>query len=261
MQVCRRDWLNGLWTLKSFRRFGGQDFRLVLLDDGSIGAPERARYRAHFPGIVMAAEAEVAERVERELRPVAGHIADLWHRGEYFTLPKVVDSSLLARNETILTLDPDVLFFLEPTELLDAVRQGLPGFALLNRRANARHHDGSFCLDLPQLREHWGIEFPLGFGIGLGALCPRRLDWRFVDEVFRREEIIFPLRFMIDQTITALAAARAGCQFLDPRRYAIDPVASLYGVVARHYYSQTRDLMYLEGIPALAAAGLTKRRP
>jgi hypothetical protein len=259
MQICRRDWLNGLWTLKSLRRVSGAPFRLVLLDDGSIGTREREIYRTHFPGLVEAATSGLAARVERELRPRAPHIADLWATGIYFTLPKVVDSWLLARNDTILCVDPDVLFFCEPIELLEATRGGLEVFALFNHRPGLKHRDGSYCLDLDRLRTRWGIEFPLGFIIGLGALRLRDIDWPFLDEVCRGETIPHELRFMADQTLTALGAFRGGGRVLPAQRYAVDPVGSLDGVVARHYFGKTRDLFYLEGLPALIAAGLTRR--
>ena len=56
---------------------------------------------------------------------------------------------------------------------------------------------------------------------------------------------------MIDQTITGIWAAEHGYDELDDGRYAVRPVESLDGVVARHYYSKTRDLMYVEGIRTL----------
>ena len=62
----------------------------------------------------------------------------------------------------------------------------------------------------------------------------------------------------IDQTIIALASLTQGWRSLPPERYAIEPVESLAGVVARHYYSKTRDLLYLEGIPRLIKLGLLK---
>lgn len=37
------------------------------------------------------------------------------------TAPKVIDSSLLARNHTVICIDPDVLFFGYPAEIFTAV--------------------------------------------------------------------------------------------------------------------------------------------
>jgi len=62
--------------------------------------------------------------------------------------------------------------------------------------------------------------------------------------------------FMADQTLLGIMCAAHGLETLPVERYAIKPVATLAGVVARHYYAKTRDLLYLEGIPALIRAGL-----
>src|SRR5262245_27322610 len=56
VQVCRRDCLNALWTLKTFAHFSAEPFRLVLLEDGSLRDVDRARLQSHFPGVHFCAE-------------------------------------------------------------------------------------------------------------------------------------------------------------------------------------------------------------
>ena len=61
---------------------------------------------------------------------------------------------------------------------------------------------------------------------------------------------------MIDQTIMALFSLARGWESLPTDRYVLEPVDDLTGVVARHYFGKTRDLMYLEGLPRLIKLGV-----
>ena len=61
---------------------------------------------------------------------------------------------------------------------------------------------------------------------------------------------------MLDQTIFAILCLARGWHPLPTERYVLEPVDDLGGVVARHYFGKTRDLLYLEGIPKLIELGL-----
>ena len=61
--------------------------------------------------------------------------------------------------------------------------------------------------------------------------------------------------FLADQTLAMLMSVAGGWRPLPPVRYAIHPVTTCDGVIARHYYSKTRDLLYTEGLPRLLREG------
>lgn len=254
MQVCQRDWLNGLWTVRSFAHFVKKPFRLVVLGDGSISGQEHSKIKQLFPGVVIPDLSDVLNRVEKEIEPSSPTIAKWRKEGVFFTLPKVVDSFLYAHNQRVLTVDPDVLFFDFPKALLEAVEGALgDDFSVLNVTTQRVNTDGCFCIDEAEVKDRFGFELPLNFGIGLGAVNREGYDWGWLESVFREVAPDEELAFMLDQTITALLSVRFGWKKLDPSEYAIEPVSSLDGIVARHYYSKTRDLFYVEGIGKLAS--------
>lgn len=251
-QICHRDWLNGIWTIMSFAYFAKQPFRLVVLQDGTVPESALNDYRRLFPGVVTADRESLGPEVEKRLGQVSPNIVEMWNSGFYCTLPKVVDSWLLARNSTVLTLDPDVLFFDRPDELLDeSLVTGK--LAILNHVNNGGDGiSGHFCLDADELKDRTGIELPHHFGIGLGRLNLDFYRWETCEKVFNECPPAGNVKhFMIDQTITGIWAAEHGYDELDKGRYAVRPVENLNGVVARHYYSKTRDLMYVEGVRTL----------
>jgi hypothetical protein len=247
-----------LWTFKSFSLATGQPFKLLILCDQSVPTSAIECLSAHFPGSRVTACGQPSDEIRQAYAEHHPDLFELRKDGRYFTLPKVMDSYALRRSEMILTIDPDVLFFDSPTELLEDLDPRRDYFARLNHPRRDSDPRGSFALDATTLREKLGLELPLRFNSGLGSLHYGKADWAFVERVLKSVPPDPERRFMLDQTIIALFGLNQGWEPLSPKRYVIEPVDNLSGVVARHYFSTTRDLLYLEGIPRLIKLGLLK---
>ena len=258
-QVCGRDWLNALWTLKSFAHFVQQPMRVVLLAEASVPPAGVAALRKHFPG----AEVRLCKTAPEETRATfAEQFPTLWalrNDRRFFTLPKVLDSFALRRNRVVLTIDPDVLFFARPDELLGDLDPERAYFARLNVTATDSDLASTFCVDPTALEAQFGLRLPRRFNTGLGSLNYARVDWPLLERIVKSVPLDPTRGFMADQTLLGIMCAAHGFATLAVEQYAIKPVANLEGVVARHYYAKTRDLLYLEGIPALIQTGLLRR--
>ena len=252
VQVCHRDWINGIWTIMSFAHYAKQPFCLVMVHDETVPEFAWAHFKKLFPGLVIADRKSLRPEVEKRIAPLSPTIVAMWESGEYCTLPKIVDSWLLAKNKTVLTLDADVLFFDSPEELLDEseVQDCLAIYNYFDTQGHGL--DSSYCIDAEALKKVMNIELPLDFLIGLGRVNLDCYDWVLCEKVLSK----YPPRghvkhFMIDQSILGVWAYKYGFRTLDKKRYAVRPVDSLEGVVGRHYIAKTRDLMYVEGIRTL----------
>jgi hypothetical protein len=257
-QVCSRDWLNALWTLKSFGFSAKQPFKLLVLCDRTVPPEAFECFSTHFPG----AHVFACDRPSAETRETfAQRFPDLFalrEDGRFFTLPKVMDSYAHRRSDVILTIDPDVLFFAEPTEMLADLDPAREYFAHLNEPRLTSDPKGTYAIDAASLHAQFGIQLPTRFNCGLGSMNYTKMDWEFIQRVLAAVPPVPERAFMLDQTVIAIASLTQGWKPLSLDKYAIEPVDSLAGVVARHYYSKTRDLMYLEGIPKLIELGLLK---
>lgn len=252
VQVCKRDWQNAPWTIMSFAHYVKKPFRLVMLHDETVPEFAWEHFKRLFPGLIIADRESLRPKVKQRLGPLSPTIVEMWESGYYCTLPKVVDSWLLAKNETIITLDADVLFFDYPEELLDESRVK-DQLAIYNYWDSQGHGwANSYCIDAAALKDDMGISLPVDFLIGLGRVNLNYYDWKLCEEVLSRHPPYGHVKhFMIDQSILGTWAAKYGFSNFDSRRYAVDPVESLEGVVGRHYIAKTRDLMYVEGIRTL----------
>lgn len=250
--VCERDWLNAFWTLHTFRHFSGIPFRLVVLQDGWLDdrGDIRRAFKRSFPGAIVEDRDELASRVCSE---VGGPLSEMWTSGEYPTLAKVVDSVLLTENERVIFVDPDVLFFDKPKELIQGVHSLNGVSARWNFPIREVNRDALYSCSYAELNNELGAELPDEFQIGLGVYATRFVDFEQINHILREVPgIRSGMPFMIDQTVFGILAARHGYQPLPTDRYVTDPIGTLDGVVARHYHSATRDLMYVEGLPAVS---------
>lgn len=258
LQICRRDWLNALWTLKTLRYFSEREFRLVLHRDKSIRFRQLDTLRAHFPGVIIPDHAAMLEACKRQLGATAPTLCKLRHSGRFFTLPKVIDAWLSARSETIYSIDPDVLFFSRPDQMLDE-SESAHAFCQFNVERFAGFPERRYCFHVDAIREACDLEMLHDFSCGLGWFQRSKLDWGLVESVFSRLPVNEEDIFMTDQTVLGIVAARHGRVKLAPLAYAVEPVDSLEGVVARHYYGKTRHLMFREGMLTLWRRGFLER--
>lgn len=259
MQVCRRDWAHSFWALKSFAHFSKGLFRLVLFLDGSLSPHQEAQLARHFPGAILCHNGVVKPEVTQTFSEIAPALLKLRSCPSYFTLPKIMDSYALRAHEQVLMIDPDVLFFDCPNELLEGLNKPGPYFARLNVSRKKADPVGSFCVDAAELESRFQWKYPSRFNTGLGIFNFSRCDWPAVDRVFRECKVDPARGFLVDQTVIVLQCLLNGVEYLDAVRYAVDPVADLSGTVARHYYAKTRSLLYIEGIPRLLKLGILER--
>jgi hypothetical protein len=227
LQVCARDWLNALWTLKSFRHFAGAPFSLLILCDRTVPPEGLSTLQSHFPGARVVPCQDPSDPVRAKFATAHPDLFRLRTDGRYFTLPKIMDTAALHRRDVVLNIDPDVLFFAPPTELLGDLDASRAHFARFNVPRRDADHQGTYSIDAAKLREHFDFDLPVRFNCGLGSLNYAVADWDLVERILRK---------------------------IPP-----DPARAFLLVVARHYFGKTRDLMYLEGLPALLRLGLLEK--
>ena len=161
-----------------------------------------------------------------------------------------------------LYLDPDVLFFSAPGELLtfacDQNPNGSLGLFNVTSLPPAELADpGAFCVDEADVRRHYGLTLPRDFNAGIAVLCMASIDWELLEDALKSLRWIPDRRLLVDQTCLALLAAKNGWERLDRSRYIVDEGELGPSTVASHYFGSTRrDAFYAEGIPALRKRGL-----
>src|SRR5258708_35197834 len=107
--------------------------------------------------------------------------------GKCFSLRKAVDSWVSGRRRFVLKIDPDVLFFRRPDELLNAEATLAGRYAAFNTHRTRAHREGMYFLDPSKLNAEFGIDPPAEFNDGLGVVDTSSPDWAFLGRVLTAE--------------------------------------------------------------------------
>lgn len=261
MQVCDRDWLNSIWTLKSLRMACQRDFRLVMYLDSNVPSNAKEILQSHFQGVHFPEPAWLDDQIRQRLAPLAPALAALWRARFSVTLCKMANVWISAKQKRVLYIDPDVLFFAKPDELLEFVASGNGGIIGLFNSTEFPPEElpdsGGFCLDEADVVRTLGIKLPRNFNAGLGALALDSLDWPMLEDVFKSMRWLPDRALMFDQTCLGLLAAKRGWVALDRARYLTNGARYNPSSVAAHYSgSEWRDAFYAQGLPLLRERGL-----
>jgi hypothetical protein len=257
--TCERDVLDAIWCLKTFYHFADVRPGLVIHDDGSLTPDSIDTLSRHF------VDCRVVRRSDAD-REVARFLADRAHsranrrKKDFYCALKLWDPLVSARSDKLLLLDSDVLFFREPTELLDHVTQGRPCFASDYQSAYAR--------PIPELDAMFGVD--VLDRVNAGVLFLDRgfyvdhLD--LVEAYFETMDGLPPIEDVNrhEQTLNAILMSKCGAARLSsPYQIAKTPLTD--ETVAHHFVSDgSRRGFYERGLrrlrrrgflAALAAAG------
>jgi hypothetical protein len=238
--TSKADWLNLVWSLKSFYRASGRRYRLCIHDDGSLDAQAKAELAGQFP------EARLMDRAasDREVLPsLAAYPRCQAFRQSNHLAPKLFDFRHYLRGDRMLLFDSDLLFFEEPVELLRRIET--PGYRLNSVNADVA---SAYTVSPAEVRERFGFDLVDRFNSGLGLIHrdSLRLEWM--------EEFLA----MPEQTLLALCSCRHGVELL-PDEYRVSLQKGTEGCVEKHYVGAVRHLMYSEGMAKLVRQGILRK--
>jgi hypothetical protein len=233
------DWLNLVWTLKSFYYYSQRRYALFVHDDGSLDPEAKAALRHHFPGVTIIDR----ERADREMETVLGGFPRCLHfRRTNLLAPKVFDFIHYLSADRMLLLDSDILFFAAPQELLHRIED--PVYRL--NTANTDVGDG-YTADPEDLSRACGVALQNRFNSGLGMIHRRSVQLAWIEEFLAVPSILGGHFWRIEQTLYALCSSRFGVALLSDE-YTVRLDRGIGGRPCRHYVGQIRHLMFDEGI-------------
>jgi hypothetical protein len=236
------DWLNLIWTLKSFYAASGRRYALCIHEDGTLGDDAIAVLRSHFPAARVILRQEADALAEKNLRHYPRCLA---FRRVNVLAPKLFDFVSYLESDRMALFDSDLLFFGEPTEFLRRIED--PKYQL-----NAFNEDCTYGYAIPEaeLRLHLSHSLPSRINSGLGLVHRESLHLDWIEDFLAIPDLMTGHFWRIEQTLFALCSARFGVDLL-PGEYAVHLDRSPATGCFRHYVGAIRHLMYSEGIAAL----------
>lgn len=240
----RRDWRNVTWALKSFYHFSKKRFPLYI-HDGGLEDWQAERLQQHFPDAHILRVKETEARVDAELTR-RGLARSRAYRQLNIAMKKVFDFFLFSTAQVVLSIDSDIVFFREPTEL---VCDPPPAKNLYNRDENY-----AYSMTLEELKAAFGIEPPPRINSGLSLVHTRSMDYEKI-EGWLQNQTLFDNKWVTEQTLHALCSTLHGVDFLPPTYHVGTEPGMPEGVVCKHYPGFYRPLLYSEGMTKLIEMG------
>ena len=239
------------WMLASWTVVTGRNWQIVLHDDGTL--PADTIGRLHHLGL----DVTLVSRAEGNVRTAAAlATCDLCrrYREQYPLGLKLIDAPLLQSSDRFILLDPDVLFFRPPSEII----RWVDDVDDLSCWFNADVAEAS-NVPAAEARNRLGVSLWPRVNSGLCLLTRKAIDLDFCERALHDTGILSGHFWRVEQTLFALCASRLGRGGLLPSSYEVTLAPHLSpGAVARHYVGAVREKFWGEGVPRIARSILSR---
>jgi hypothetical protein len=247
--TSKQDWLNLVWTLKSFYVASGRRYALCIHEDGSLDDTELSALQRQFPAARIIRRSEADARLDKILR---GYPRSLTFRSTNLLAPKIFDFIAFLESDRMALFDSDLLFFAKPTTYLERVDD--PSYRCNTFNAD---YDTSYTVEPDAVRPRIGHDLLPRVNTGLGLVHRDSIRWDWTEEFLALPGILTGNFWRIEQTLFALCSSRYGVELL-PDEYTLSLEPGIGGRPFRHYVGRIRHLMYGEGIAQLAKDGFLR---
>ena len=245
--TSNEDWLNLVWTFKSFYAVSPKRYALCIHADKTLPAEAVALLRKHFPQARLIERADADERMADALK---GHPRCLEFRNTNLLAPKAFDFITYLETERMLLFDSDLMFFAKPEAYLQKAEDPHYSINAFNSDCGA----GAYTVNPEIVREHLGFELKPLINSGLGIVHRESMRYDWIEGFLTLPGILDGHFWRIEQTLYALCSSKFGVELL-PQEYTLYLEPGLGGRPFRHYNGAIRHLMYGEGIRELVRRG------
>lgn len=246
--TSEKDWLNLLWTLKSFYHFSPRGLALCIHADPALTNEAVASLQSHFPKARLITQDVAREEV---LDSLAAYPRCRQLRETNILSIKVFDFLHYLQLERMALFDSDLLFFAEPSAWLNYANDP-------HRQVNVFNRDvaTAYAVDEQVIIEA-GFTIHPEVNSGFGIVHKESMPLEWIEEFLSIPGILEGHFWRIEQTLYALCASRFGVELL-PDDYRVFLNGNLGERPFRHYVGAIRDRMYTEGVRRLAPLLLGK---
>lgn len=244
--TSRNDWLNLIWSLKSFYAASGRRYALCIHEDGTLDTFALSSLHQHFPTARIIRRREADQRLAQELETFP---RSLQFRKTNLLALKVFDFISFLQAERMVLFDSDLLFFDEPTAYLSRLEDSAYRLNAFNADC-----DSAYTVDAETVQSRLKFELLARVNSGFGIINRDSIKLEWIEEFLAVPGLAEGHFWRIEQTLYALCSSRYGAELL-PKEYGVSLETGIPPRIFRHYVGAIRHLMYREGI-----AHLTRER-
>tara|TARA_R110002073_G_scaffold56906_2_gene144969 strand:+ start:7023 stop:7952 length:930 start_codon:yes stop_codon:yes gene_type:complete len=195
----RRFWYQTAYCAWTLAKQASATIELNLVDDGSLSTEYESRLRRLFPAGTTVRKSTIEERVN-DLLPVSKFplLRERWI--DYINIRKLTDVHLGSEGPK-LVLDSDMLFFKQPTELLEWIRNP-QGTCLMTDCVESYGYSRALMESL------CGSILPSKLNVGICGLRSEQIEWEQMEDWCQRLHAAEGTSYYLEQALVAMLAAQ-----------------------------------------------------
>ncbi len=250
MLTCHRDIDMAMWCLKSFSYHAEVSPHLMIHDDGSLTERDKEVLRSHH------ARCTVIDRTEADRRLMSvlyahPHCREMRQSRAFHCALKLFDPPVYSPTDVLVLIDSDILFFRQPSELLECAHQGSPCY-------NSDYQD-AYSASRERLMQLLDLAVPGKVNAGLLVMRRQDYDLDFMERYFACWQSPIPDPNRHEQTLHATLLARCRAKRLnDAYQISKQPITSR--TVSHHFVNDgSRSHFFSKGVRTLNERGMVAK--
>jgi hypothetical protein len=236
----RYTWRPAAWMAASWFEASEYSWPIVVHDDGTMPEEGRALFKKLFAHARIIPRPEADAALEKALR--AYPFCQGFRRNDSSAL-RLFDASHYTEGDHYLQLDPSLLFFSHPREVLHWADE-TPDECWFQKDVRERS-----LLTAADARDELEIKIWGRVNSHLGLIYKPAIDLDLCDRALAQTSLLRGDAGLVEQTLTMLCAARHGKGGLLPERYSVSETRiEAEDAVSRYYLGARRERCYAEGL-------------
>lgn len=204
-----------LFCSASLIKFSSEKFQFILVDDGSFNEELILRINRQMPGAEIITK-EIINQNLNKILPEENFPYLNFKRKIYPHIKKLTDIHTIANNKYKLVLDSDMLFWSEPTEVINWLKK--PDGALHMIDCDEAY---GYSAELMQILCNYQI--PKLVNVGAFGLQSNSIDWKNLEYWSKTLEEKEGASYFLEQALSAMIIANQNRVALNKKTYIVNP--------------------------------------
>lgn len=207
-----------LFCIRSLNKVSGTRFKFILVDDGTFDTALIEQINKQLPGATII----TAEQIEQNLNATLPlhQYPNLHHKRQVYPhIKKLTDIHTIPGNQWKLVLDADMLFWAEPTAIIDWLNSPLQPIYMLDCVP-------SYGYSSKLMAKLCGRPIPELLNVGVIGLNSNAINWADIENWVNILEKTEGTSYYLEQALTAMIIGDTAATILTPAEYIVNPAES-----------------------------------
>jgi hypothetical protein len=204
-----------LFCIQSLVKVTGKKFKFILVDDGSFDQKLIDQINKQLPGSVIAGTLTIEKNLEDKL-PLNLYPHLHHKRKVYPHIKKLTDVHTLGGNNWKLVLDSDMLFWGEPTAIIDWLGNAKSPLYMLDCQ-------NSYGYSKELMGTLSGTEIPYKLNVGVIGLNSTAINWLKLETWIEKLEEKEGTSYYLEQALSAMLIGDTEALVLPADEYIVNP--------------------------------------